>query len=88
MKATEIAQRIDAHLKRFEADPAINSLSIYGSRLYYRARAWASGGWVCIRYISFHDSDSLRKAAAERYLAWLDAGKVGSHFKALSEALP
>ena len=87
MRTTEIAQRIDAHLKRFENDPVINDRP-YPYTLYYRASAYVAGGWVRIRYVSYKSYSALRKADAERYLAWLDAGNVGSHYKAFSEAQP
>ena len=87
MKTTEVAQRIDAHLKRFEADPVINFARSV-AKPYDRAFAHVSGGWVRIRYAFYWDTHSLCKADAERYLVWLDAGGVGRYFEAFSEAQP
>lgn len=75
MTVKEIAARIDAHLKRVEADPDARR------RFNFRgASARAAGAWVRIHYATYYHVWSLRKAEAERYLAWLDAGNVGLHF--------
>lgn len=83
MKLAEIAKGIDAHLKRFEHDPTINVPGA-GTTLhpYYWARSWPAGSRVGIIYITFQGPDYLTKADAERYLAWLDEGHVGSHREA------
>ena len=84
MKLAEIAARIDAHLKRFEADLKINPpAERYGSSLYYHARAYVGGRWVYVAYVSYHGNLNLSKTDAERYLEWLDAGNIGRHWEAL-----
>lgn len=86
----EIAARIDAHLQRFERDPKINKRIGTGGdgsiRMYWQAGAWASGGWVGVRYIAYQSNSKLTKADAEKYLAWLDAGNAGRHWTALRPA--
>lgn len=83
-KLAEIARRILAHLKRFESDPEINKQrSSSGRELtpYYSVNAYASGSRVGIRYVSFRPEAWLTKAEALAYLAWLDGGVVGKHYK-------
>ena len=82
----EIGERIDAHLKRFEADPKINpdiSPEKRGLYAYYQAGAAGLRGRVYIRYITYQGESKLTKPDAFKYLAWLDAGNVGRHHKAL-----
>lgn len=85
MTLKEIATRIDAHLKRFEQDKEINrykdSRSLDGLHPYWRAGAWVGGRYVRVCYISYQGTSALTKQQAEQYLAWLDAGNVGSHWK-------
>ena len=84
MKLAEIAAGINAHLKRFEADPKLNPpAGKYGNSLYYHARAYVGGRWVYVAYVSYHGSSNLSKADAERYLDWLNAGNIGRHWEAL-----
>ena len=84
MKLAEIAGGINAHLKRFEADPKINPPAENdGFRPYYYASAGVAGRWIDITYILFQGWSHLSKADAWRYLAWLDAGNVGRHWEAL-----
>jgi hypothetical protein len=81
MKLAEIASRIQAHLKRFEADPVINKVP--AGRMthpYYLVNVWAAGAYVQIRYVGFQGNYSLRKQEAKEYLDWLDTGNVGKHF--------
>ena len=54
--------------------------------LFYRPGAWVAGGWVNVRYVSYQLTYSFRRADAEAYLAWLDAGNVGKHYVSI-EAL-
>lgn len=75
-KLSDIAERIQKHLTRFEKDPAINKGDKFGS-LYYCARAMARGSRIFVTYISYHGSASLSRDEALEYLAWLDAGNVG-----------
>ena len=84
----DIAARIDAHLKRFEKDPKINidrSSEKAGLWTYYYAGAGAGRGRVYVTYISYQGVTPLKKAEALKYLAWLDAGNVGRHYKALEK---
>lgn len=82
---TELAARINVHLKRFEADPVINAPYTYETmklRHYWHAGAGVSGRRVHVTYISYQGSRGLTRAQAEQYLAWLDAGNVGRHYEA------
>lgn len=79
----EIADRIRAHLGRFESDPKINVPSGNGLHPFYLANAWAAGSRVFVTYVSFQGASSLTKTQAALYLAWLDAGNVGKHWKAI-----
>lgn len=79
----ELAARISAHLKRWEADSTINTKDAkYGTSRFYRAGAYSHGGWVTVTYVGYQGQTSLRKADAERYLAKIEAGFVGRHFEA------
>lgn len=90
----EIADRIDAHLRRFERDPSINKTPTFtsykdgkqhqGVKPYYCAGAHvpARSARVHVRYVSFQGVSLLPRAEAEQYLAWLDAGNVGTHYTA------
>jgi hypothetical protein len=82
MKLKEIAERITAHLKRFEADETINAPreQLRGTRPYYRPYAVASGRLVYITYISYQRQSHLTKDEAIAYLEALDAGFVGRQF--------
>lgn len=87
LKLTEIAQRIDAHLERFEADPKINEFDEkYRVHRYYHAGARRSGRYVSVCYISYQGTSQLARDEALNYLAWLDAGNVGTHYQADKEA--
>lgn len=81
-KLGEIAERIAAHLRRFEADPVINPTR-EGRRIraYYSPSALVRGSRVGIAYVSFQPETCLTKSAALGYLAWLDAGNVGRHWE-------
>lgn len=93
LTAKELATRINAHLKRFEADRKINKQQFYHSmrtkkressgRPYYYAGASASGRWVSVVYITYQGHTNLTRDEAARYLTWLDAGNVGHHYEAL-----
>ena len=86
MKLKEIAERIDAYLKKFEADKTINAPGKGSMAIspYYCAGAWVSGSYVSVCYVSFQHTSNLRKADAIKYLERLDAGNVGKHYTALS----
>ena len=86
MTLTEIAKRINAHLKRFEADPVINKpekTRLYQSTIRPFFYAWArrSGRWVYVQYISYQGQSALTRIEAEKYLSWLDSGNVGKHWE-------
>jgi hypothetical protein len=89
MKLADIARGIDNHLKRFEADKAINRPSMARGMCcafclpYYGARAWASGSRIGVCYVSYQGESYLTKAEAILYLDRLDHGFVGKHWKAL-----
>lgn len=87
MRQKEIAKKIAAHLRRFEADPEINAYR-EGTTLspYYSAHAYHAGKWVMVTYISFQGSTSLSKQEALDYLEWLDAGNVGRHYEQQRQA--
>lgn len=96
-RGVELARRINAHLRRFEADPAINVRNeTYKTVPYFHAGASSSGGWVQVVFVSYQGRTSLKYDDAERYADWLDAGNVGTYFTmkhemeaaALREALP
>jgi hypothetical protein len=81
---TEIARRINEHLKRFESDPVINVPMMnrgMNTTPYYNAGAFNGGRYVTITYVSYQSASFLTKAKALEYLAWLDAGNVGKHFR-------
>ena len=86
MTLQEIARRINAHLKRFEADAAINIVTPGSIRRFYNVGAGRSGNRVWVTYVSFQGGAGLKKADAMRYLAWLDAGNVGCHYEGLRKA--
>jgi hypothetical protein len=80
---TEIASRIDAHLKRIEADPNLNPWH-HGegsTKSYYNAYAVSAGPYVMVTYVTYQGRRGLKRAEAEAYLAWLDEGHVGKHFE-------
>lgn len=85
-KLAEIAKRISEHLRRFEADKnGVNKENAQGLRPYYSSMSWASGSRVGVCYVSFQGREFLTKADASKYLAWLDAGNIGRHYKMLKQ---
>lgn len=81
----EIAKRIDAHLKRFERDPKINTIvDVSKERLtqrrFYYASAMRAGNRVRLVYVCYQTEWNITKPDAIAYLAWLDAGNVGTHY--------
>ena len=86
MKLAEIADRIDRHLKRFEAaTQGANAGDKHGLRPYYRAGARPTGARVSVVYVSYQGRTTLTKAQALTYMHWLDAGGVGKHWDALGK---
>ncbi len=71
---TDIASAIQEHLQRFERDPRC---PIFPS--LYRAHADRRGARVGVLYDLRSRYRNLTRPAAVRYLAWLDAGNVGTH---------
>jgi hypothetical protein len=82
----EIAGRINAHLKRFEDDPVIKPVLKQGTKSYYYAGAGVYGNRIGVIYISYQGKSNLKPVDAEAYLAWLDEGNVGTHYKWEREA--
>ena len=95
--AHELAQKIDAYLRRFERSPKINPGKRYnqekkkwvpdpmGLRDYYGASARGDRRRVWIIYITYQGGSYLSIEDAQKYLAWLDAGNVGRHYEAIRE---
>lgn len=81
MKLDEIAAKIAAHLKRWEKDPEINKRKESGLTPYYHPWAMRAGSKVGITYVSFQGQSYLSKAEAAAYLAWIEAGNVGTHYE-------
>lgn len=95
----DTAEKICVHLKRIEADPELNPYfemrgnkwvrtdnsdnRMKGHRFYNGAYASASGPRIFVTYVGYQGQSSITREEAEKYLAWLDAGNVGNHFKAL-----
>ena len=78
MTLQQIANGINSHLVRFEADPTINTL-LGGCKRYFHAYAYASGRYVGVCYVSYQGTTWLSKADATAYLAALEDGHVGTH---------
>lgn len=89
MRLSEIAYKITGHLHRFQADPKINVSRSHrghsGTVPYWNAGAHAAGRYVAVTYVSYQGTSHLTKSEAERYLAWLEAGNVGTHYVAFAE---
>lgn len=79
MKLKEIAERIDAHLKRMEADPEINKPSAWGTYRFHHAQAWHAGQFVYLIYQQHHDRIKLTAGEAYAYLSYLDDGGTDYH---------
>lgn len=76
--AEDIAKRLDAHLKRMEADPKFNTnLGSSGISRLYEAHAWADKGRIGYVLIAFHGSRQLALDRALGWVTWLDAGHNG-----------
>lgn len=82
-----IASRIDAHLKRFEADKGEGGVNWWvdgkagGHRPFHWAGAHVAGRYVRVVYVSYQHGSNLTKDEALAYLVWLDAGNVGRHYE-------
>lgn len=79
-KLADLAEKIDAYLKKWEADKVgVNKADSGGHRKFYCANACAMGNRIAIKYVSFQGSSRLSRGEAERFLARLDGGYIGSH---------
>lgn len=95
--ARDLAEKIDAHLQRFEKDNKVNWSRRWdkttehwvsdpnGVRPYYGARAVGNRHRVWVIYVTFQSGSYLSIEDAEKYLAWLDDGNEGRHYEALRE---
>ena len=81
MRLREIGEKINAYLEKFEADPSINRTRD-GRALFWRAGAIQNGRYVSVQYISYQGSTHLTRSEAEQYLAFLDQGGIGKHYRA------
>lgn len=79
-KLDEIAARINAHLRRLEADKDWNRADNGGRSRLYLARARRAGRYIQIIYISYQGASNLIREDAERYLQALDSGKKCKHW--------
>lgn len=84
---TEIAERINKHLNRFEEDvDGVNKWDDnVGVLLYYLTSAHAVTRGVRIAYVRYKGTYLLKKKEALGYLNWLDAGNVGRHYEQQKE---
>jgi hypothetical protein len=74
---SDLAARIDAHLNRFADDERART----GASRLFLTESYVAGLHVAVVYDSRQGCKFLSGRAAERYLAWLDAGNVGRHFE-------
>ena len=82
-KLGEIADRITAHLQRFEADPTLRETQNTDGPRFVRFNtpsAKPGGGRIRIKFVNtgLTAGVTLLKGQAIQYLAWLDAGNVGT----------
>ncbi len=63
MKPNEIALKINTYLKNAERDK---------TNCLYKARAYASGRWIYIVYVTYQGRSHLSRTEATQYLKWLD----------------
>lgn len=80
-EAQDIVAKIDAHLKRIERDPKLNPTDPkYKVRQFYCASASLENyNSVRLLYVAYQGDSHVTRDDAARYLAWLDAGNVGTH---------
>lgn len=78
-----IAKRITEHLVRFEASTKHNPKDSYGTRPFYFPNARRVGSRLAVTYVSYQGSTRVSADEAVAYLAWLDAGNVGKHWKTI-----
>ncbi len=87
MTLTELAERINKHLKRIERDPELNPIrkNAGNTRAFYYAAAYRGGQFCRVSYVSYQGALSLHREEAEKYLAWLDAGNNGTHYEVVDD---
>mgnify|MGYP001562938722 CR=1 FL=1 len=78
---TEIAERINTHLARIEANPKLNNFKPGVGGDLFKSHARRGGRFVRVKYKSYWTTSSLARVEALAYLAWLDAGNVGMHYE-------
>jgi hypothetical protein len=76
--AEDIAKRLDAHLKRMEADPKINKKNKYGATLWH-PHAWADRGMVAYNHkpLGLNGGIGVPIDRALPWVEWLDQGNSG-----------
>jgi hypothetical protein len=79
----ELARRINAHLRRIEADPKINVVRNSLHKFYYAGAHYSGGARIRVTYITYQGSPALSRSEAERYLAALDSGSTDLHSEVL-----
>lgn len=82
----ELADKIHKHLLRIFEDPVLNPYRD-GRRNFYYPGARRAGAYVSVWTVSYMGKDMLRRPEAETYLAWLEAGNVGSPLSMRSDCL-
>ncbi|MHB1780618.1 MAG: hypothetical protein ACYCPG_12855 [Acidithiobacillus sp.] len=73
----------DLRLSAFELAQDIDAISSKGAPSHEKfngAHARAAGHYVCVRYHHNQEPSLLSIYEARRYLAWLRAGHVGTHW--------
>lgn len=85
--ATEVAQRITAHFRRWVRDGKTSSDPYQTDTVTMSdsAHAFVAGGRIGVRYISYHDPSYLTKDEARHYLSRLNEGYVGRHYELFRE---
>jgi hypothetical protein len=73
MKVKEVAEKIDAHLRRLEA--------VQEDKRFFHASVRSIGGKVAITYVSYQGTGKLSLAHAKAYLEDLDGGFTDMHFR-------
>jgi hypothetical protein len=85
-KLTEIAARINQHLKALENNKKVNkTCSVTHCSPYYYAGAWAAGRYVRVCYVRYQGASTLTRAEALKYLEHLDGGGTDEHWEVLRQ---
>lgn len=87
MSLQDIAAALLAHLSRIEADPVLNPRDgghPLGDRDIICPSVERAGSRISVQYRTV--ADTLTKAEAAAYLAWLDAGNNGTHLDMIRRA--